>query len=119
MQETEWDILRVLWRRGEATARQVTDDLAETRGWAMSTVRTMLERMRDKALIEGRRVGKTWVYSAAHARVDAQRSAWRRFTDTVFDGTAGALRFLAQDAKLTKRQRERLKSLLQEEGDDA
>ncbi len=118
MQETEWDILRVLWRRGEATARDVTDELAESRGWAMSTVRTMLERMRDKELVHGRRVGKTWVYAPAHAEVDAQRSAWQRFTDTVFDGTAGALRFLAQDAKLTKRQRERLRALLDEEGDD-
>ena len=118
MQETEWDILGVLWTREEATARDVADALSESRGWATSTVRTMLERMRGKELVKGRRVGNVWVYSAALPRVDAQRSAWKRFADTVFDGTAGALRFLAEDAQLTKRQREKLMALLGEEDDD-
>src|SRR5688500_19069615 len=114
MHDSEWDILGVLWQRDEATARDVADALAESRGWAMSTVRTLLERMRVKQLVNGRRVGNVWVYSAALPRVDAQRSAWKRFADTVFDGTAGALRFLAQDAKLTTRQRDKLMALLEE-----
>jgi BlaI family penicillinase repressor len=119
MQATEWDILGVLWEREEATARDVADALVQSRGWAMSTVRTMLERMRAKQLVHGRRVGNVWVYSAALPRVDAQRSAWKRFADTVFDGTAGALRFLAEDAKLTRRQRDKLVALLeQEDGDE-
>ena len=118
MQDTEWDILGVLWDRGEASARDVTDALASSRGWAMSTVRTMLDRMRQKGLVEGRREAGGWVYTAAVPQVDAQRSAWKRFADTVFDGTAGALRFLATDAKLTKRQRASLKALLEESGDE-
>jgi predicted transcriptional regulator len=118
VQGTEWDILRVLWDRGEATARDVTDALEERRGWAMSTVRTVLDRMRSKGLVEARRVGKVWVYSAASPREEAQRSAWKRFTDQVFDGTGDALRFLATDARLTKRQRERLKALLEETDDE-
>ncbi len=118
MQDTEWEILGVLWEREEATARDVADALSDKRGWAMSTVRTMLERMRAKELVKGRRVGNVWLYTAAAPRVDAQRSAWSRFTETVFDGTAGALRFLAEDAKLTKRQRDKLLALLERGGDD-
>ncbi|MEM6991959.1 MAG: BlaI/MecI/CopY family transcriptional regulator [Myxococcota bacterium] len=114
MQETEWDVLGVLWDRREATARDVADALKESRGWAMSTVRTMLERMRSKELVSGRRVGNVWLYAPAVPRVDAQRSAWKRFIDTAFDGTAGALHFLARDAKLTKRQRDKLLALLEE-----
>lgn len=118
MQDTEWDILGVLWDRQEATAREVADALTDVRGWAPSTVRTMLDRMQGKQLVTARRLGNVWVYAPALARVDAQRSAWKRFADTVFDGTAGALRFLAEDAKLTKRQRDKLVALLDDGGDD-
>jgi BlaI family penicillinase repressor len=118
MQETEWDILRVLWERGECTARDVADALEERRDWAYSTVRTMLERMRAKGRVSGRKVGNAWVYTAAVPQVDAQRSAWRDFAETVFDGTAGALRFIATDAKLSDRQRSKLLALLAEEEEE-
>ena len=51
-------------------------------------------------------------------RIDAQRGAWRRFVDTAFGGSmAPALRFLATDARLTKRQRDQLLTML-EGGDE-
>lgn len=116
IQQTEWDLLEVLWELGPATAPQVAEALAERRGWAYSTVKTMLDRMLKKGLVQGRRVGHVWEYSAALPRVEAQRSAWRRFVETAFGGSmAPALRFVATDAKLTRRQREALLALLREE----
>ncbi len=112
MQDTEWEILEVLWARNEATSAEVTSALEGSRGWAASTVRTMLGRMRDKGTVTARRVGKNWVYAPAFPRVDAQRTAWKAFASTTFQGVAGALRFLAKDAKLTKRQRAELVELL-------
>lgn len=117
MQDTEWDILGVLWDRGEATARDVVEELAERRDWAASTVRTLLERMHGKGLVTQRRVGNVKVYAAAQPRVEAQRSAWKRFAQTVFDGTGGALSFIARDAKLSKRQRDKLLALLEGAGE--
>ena len=35
--KSELAILRVLWRRGEASAREVHEGLPETLGWAYST----------------------------------------------------------------------------------
>lgn len=116
---TEWDLLEALWDLEAATAREVADALSERRGWAYSTVKTMLDRMAKKGMVVGRRVGNVWEYRAAFGRSDAQRGAWRRFVDTVFGGSmAPALRFLANDAKLTRRQREQLVRLLDEGGDD-
>lgn len=120
IQATEWDLLSALWDMERGTAREVCEALESTRGWAYSTVKTMLDRMVKKQLVEARRVGNVWEYSPAIAQEDAQRGAWRGFVDTVFGGSmAPALRFLAGDAKLTKRQREQLVALLEEGGDDA
>ena len=47
------------------------------------------------------------------SRVEARRSAWRRFLNEAFGGTAApALEFLATEARLTRKQREALQALL-------
>lgn len=113
MPETEWDLLEVLWDKETATAREVAEALSETRGWAYSTVKTMLDRMVGKELVAARKVGSVWEYRAAVERTDARLGAWRRFVDTVFGGSlVPALEFLAKDAKLSRRQRDRLAALL-------
>ena len=120
IQATEWDLLEALWDAERATAREVADALRDRRGWAYSTVKTMLDRMVKKELVNARRVGNVWEYSPGMERDEAQRGAWRSFVGTVFGGSmAPALRFLASDAKLTRRQREQLVRLLEgDEGDD-
>src|SRR5947199_7458969 len=84
--ETEWDILDALWTVQQATARQVAEALADKRGWAYSTVKTLLDRMVDKDLVTARQVGNVWEYQPAVAREKARRWAWRRFVDMAFDG---------------------------------
>lgn len=115
MQETEWDLLEVLWEKDAATAREVAEALNSTRGWAYSTVKTMLDRMVGKDLVVARKVGSVWEYRAAVDRLDARRGAWRKFVDTVFGGSLSpALEFLATDAKLSRKQRDKLAKLLDE-----
>ncbi len=117
--DTEWDLLGVLWQRERATAREVAEALEERRGWAYSTVKTMLDRMLEKGLVSARRVGNVWEYSAAIARAAARRSAWRRFVDTVFEGSASpVLGLLASDLRLSKRQREQLQKLIDHEDEE-
>jgi BlaI family penicillinase repressor len=120
--ETEWDLLDALWELERATARQVTEALQQRRNWAYSTVKTMLDRMVDKQLVQARQVGNVWEYTPAMPRNRAQRWAWRRFVDVAFGGAVSpALGFAAKEARLSKEQREELRALLvaaEEEGGD-
>lgn len=119
IQDTEWDVMSVLWERERATAREVAEALEERRGWAYSTVKTMLDRMVAKGLVEARRVGNVWEYTPALAQNEARRGAWRRFVDTVLGGTVGpALELLASDVRLTKKQRAQLQKLIDKEEDE-
>lgn len=119
--DTEWDLLEVLWDKERATAREVTDALASKRAWAVSTVKTLLDRMVPKGLVAARQVGPVWEYTPAVRRLDARRSAWGELVDKAFGGSIGpALQFLAKDAKLTKRELSELRALLdrKEKGDE-
>ena len=48
LHETEWDLLDALWKLERATARQIAEELTDKRGWAYSTVKTLLDRMVTK-----------------------------------------------------------------------
>lgn len=112
--EGEWDLLEALWESERGTAREITEALAAKRGWAVSTVKTMLDRMVEKGLVHARQVGNVWEYTPGVDQVDARRSAWREFLGKAFGGSAGmALNFLAHDAKLSKKERDALMAQLE------
>jgi predicted transcriptional regulator len=111
--EGEWDLLEALWAAERATAREVMEALADKRGWAVSTVKTMLDRMVEKGLVAARQVGNVWEYTPAVRRADARRGAWSEFLAKAFGGSAGtALEFLASEARLSKKERAELRALL-------
>lgn len=117
--DAEWDVLQALWARRRGTARDLAEDLDASRGWARTTVQTMLDRMTAKGLVTMRRVGNVKEFEPALKLAEARRSAWRRFVEHAFDGAVGsALQFIADDAKLTPKQREALRALLEEGNDD-
>ena len=117
--DTEWDLLEVLWAKERATAREVTEALAKKRGWAVSTVKTLLDRMVHKELVAARQVGSVWEYSPAVRPVEARRSAWSELVEKAFGGAVGpALQFLAKDAKLTKKDLAELRALLDKKEKD-
>src|SRR4051794_21223023 len=117
--ETEWDLLNALWDAEQATAREVTESLAGKRGWAYSTVKTMLDRMVEEGVVTARQVGNVWEYTPAMPRQKAQRWAWRKLVDVAFGGAAApTLAFVAKETKLSKNDRAALRALLDGMEDD-
>ncbi|MGH7298121.1 MAG: BlaI/MecI/CopY family transcriptional regulator [Polyangiaceae bacterium] len=119
MHETEWDVMEVLWRQERATAREVSEALEKKRGWAVSTTKTLLDRMVGKGLVAARQVGNVWEYTPAVKRLDARRSAWADFVGKAFGGVAApALHFLASEARLSKKDLAELRALLDSKKED-
>lgn len=86
----ELQVLRKLWARGEASAREVQEDLEDAPGY--STVRKIIERLEEKGAVERvRKDGKNWVYRSAVSAPAMIRKEIRRFLDGLFDGAAGPL----------------------------
>jgi BlaI family transcriptional regulator, penicillinase repressor len=117
IRDTEWDLLEALWAAERATAREVAEALSKKRGWAVSTTKTLLDRMVAKGLVAARQVGNVWEYTPAMKRVDARRSAWAEFVGKAFGGaSASALHFLAKEARLSKKELTALRALLDGKG---
>jgi BlaI family penicillinase repressor len=49
--DAEWDVMKVLWDRGQAGAQEVTEALAVERNWRPQTVKTLLNRLVKKGAV--------------------------------------------------------------------
>ena len=76
--ETELELLKILWREGPQSAREIQDQLPPGLDWSASTTRTVLERMRGKDLLVRRSVHGLAVYEAARAKADVVGGMLRR-----------------------------------------
>jgi BlaI family penicillinase repressor len=114
--EPEWQIMNALWQQHPATARELAERLPAEVKWAYTTIKTMLSRLVVKKAVSERKSANTSVYDPLVSRDRARRSAVRSLLDQAFDGAVEPmLDFLADDRKLTKKQRRQLLELLQAE----
>lgn len=89
--EAERAILEVLWAQKQASAREVTDVLAQTRSVAYTTVQTMLKILDRKGFVTHQTEGRAFIYRAAVTRVQARNSALRQLVGQFFGGSPKAL----------------------------
>jgi BlaI family penicillinase repressor len=106
--DREAQIMDVLWRRGEALADEVREDLPGRPH--DSTVRTLLRILETKGYVAHESRGKSYVYRPAVDRAQAQRSALQEFLGRLFGGSAEDLVLrLVEDEILTPQQLEQIR----------
>ncbi len=64
----ETAVMERLWKRRQATVRDVVGDLSRTRSLAYTTVMTIMTRLHAKGLLTRDRDGKTYVYRPSFSR---------------------------------------------------
>ncbi|MCB9830982.1 MAG: BlaI/MecI/CopY family transcriptional regulator [Planctomycetes bacterium] len=109
--EAELRILKVLWRKGPATARGVLEILEDQAGGKVgyTTVLKMLQIMEKKELVSVDRSERSHVYSPRVAETPTLRQAVSEFVDRTFGGDpAGLLVHLVRDGRLDERSLEEL-----------
>ena len=84
--------LRKLWALEEATVREVQKAVSEERPLAYTTVLTLLVRLEKRGAAKRRKLGRTFVYSAANTREQLRDTAVRELITTWFDGSGEQLR---------------------------
>ena len=97
MSKAEMEIARGVWQLGEATSREVFEQLPKKRGIDFTTVQTYLSRLEEKGYLKSRRIGRAKAYQAKVKPAAVIRSAVDEFIDKLFGGdSAPLLRHLIQ-----------------------
>jgi BlaI family penicillinase repressor len=112
-------IMRVLWARGEATAREVTDDLSARETIAHSTVQTLLRKLEAKGAVAHERRDRTFVFRPLVQEEAVSRTSLRDVLDRVFQGSVvGLVSHLLDNEKVSPEELERLRRLIDEKKDE-
>jgi predicted transcriptional regulator len=111
----ELAIMKVVWRKDEATVRDVYEALRESRPIAYTTVMTMMRILQEKGYLTKAAQERAHVYRPTRPRQQVLGAMLRDFVDRVFDGASDALLLhLARDNRLTPKQKRLLTRLLDE-----
>jgi len=87
----ELECLKVLWRLGEASVKDVREDLAANRTLAYTTVMTLMDRLVKKGGAARRKSGRMFLYSPVLPRHQARRLAVQELVDSFFEGSVEEL----------------------------
>ena len=89
--ESELEILRVLWERGEATVRDVHEELSKTKDAGYTTTLKLMQIMHEKGMVKRDESNKTHKYIPLISREKTQKQFVGKMIDTLFQGSSSQL----------------------------
>lgn len=117
--DAESTLMQVLWERGEATADELLEAVAEQTEWQKGTVKALLNRLLNKGAISAEREGRRFRYRPVLRREEYVAEQSRSLVDRLFDGRVAPLvAHFSQQEALTKSDIDELRRLIKELDDD-
>jgi copper transport repressor, CopY/TcrY family len=113
--EAEWDIMRVVWTCGPVTVDQVACEVEDRHDWQLATIKTLLGRLVKKNMLETKRNGRKYIYSAKITEEEATQEMADEFADKICNRQkAAAILELIKQSQLTNDDLNMINSLLAE-----
>jgi predicted transcriptional regulator len=110
---SELELLRILWQRGPATARQVHEAIAPERpDLTAATVLRLLQLMHGKGLLVRDESQRAHVYAPAQPQDAMQTSLVSELINKAFSGSGKALILAALRGHVSKKERDEIQSIL-------
>ncbi|HMP94415.1 MAG TPA: BlaI/MecI/CopY family transcriptional regulator [Phnomibacter sp.] len=89
--ESELEILQVLWQKGQATVREVHEELSTIKDSGYTTTLKLMQIMHDKGLVKRDDSAKSHVYRANLSKEKTQQHIVGKMMSTLFEGSASQL----------------------------
>ena len=89
--EAEHAVMEVLWNEAPLDAARVANSVAQSQGWTLTTVKTLLSRLVAKGALLTQAEGRKFLYRPAMARDDYVVGESRRLVDRLFGGKLSPL----------------------------
>ena len=89
--ESELEILRVLWDKGQATVREVHETLSEHKDAGYTTTLKLMQIMFEKGLVKRDDSSKTHIYQANVSKENTQQQMVGKMINSLFGGSSTQL----------------------------
>jgi BlaI family transcriptional regulator, penicillinase repressor len=113
--DAQWEVLNIIWDRGETTVSQLWQAFSVRRPVARNTVLTLVARLEEKGWLRRRADGNVLRYSAVVPKETALQQIARRLVDTAFRGSAeGLIMTLLEGSDLSEGEAQRIRAMLEQ-----
>jgi len=117
--KAEQRIMQVLWQKGEANVREITNALSDKYGLAYTTVLTTTRILVDKNYVKFRKQGRSHVYSPLISKQVARTGMISSVLGGLFEGSPRLLaQHLIETNDLSAQDLRELRALLAEKSGD-
>ena len=111
--DLELELLKVVWARGQATVREVFQDLSKQRKIAYTTVLTMMGILEHKGHLEKIAGERAYIYRPTRPKDQGVEGMVEEFVNRVFSGSAKPLLVhLVEDPSIPKEDLAEIEKLL-------
>ena len=87
----ELECMNTLWPMGEATVRQIQQELASSLPRAYTTIMTIMDRLAHKGVVTRRKVSRAYLYRPNLTADEARAHAVTQVVEGFFEGSSEAL----------------------------
>ena len=113
--ESEWQVMKVLWKASPLTANNVVNSLAKNTLWAPKTIKTLLNRLVQKEALRFEKKGREYLYYPNFGADECIKEETHSFLQRVTDGAIKPmLAAFLEDHNLSMEEFEELKQMLNE-----
>ncbi len=111
--ETEWQIMKIVWSKGQCTANEILESLNAREPWHPKTARTLIGRLVKKRALGFREDGRAYIYRPCISEEEAVAHYSDSFLERVFDGAlAPMLAHYVQSRQLSASDLKQLREVL-------
>src|SRR5437879_454427 len=89
--KVQLEIMHILWLRGRATAREITEAMSQAQPIAHSTVQTLLRQLQAKGAVTYEVEDRTFVYRPLYQQAEVAETAARDLLTRLFNGSVSRL----------------------------
>jgi len=108
-------IMQVLWQKGQATAREVTEELNQDKPTAHTTVQTLLRQLEAKGAITHDVQDRTFIYRPLSQENEVTTTAAHQLLVRFFNNSvSGFVAHLLKNEKIDDEEMKRLRQLIEE-----
>ena len=105
----------MLWDKGRANAREITEALTRRQPIAHSTVQTLLRKLEAKGVVGHDVEDRTFVFYPLVQEDCVKQGATQELVDRVFDGSAaGLVAYLLENERVSDKELAQIRELINE-----
>ena len=89
--DMEWNVMELLWEKGQVTGREATEHMEAELGWSRSTTLTHLRRMEAKGAVGSRTVDGLKTFEPLVKREEAVLQETEDFLSRIYKGSVSLM----------------------------